>query len=130
MHRDRVVALVAFVAVIVLGVLDGLLLAMLVSFVMLLKNMARAQVSTLGRLAGSHDYVDMRRHPEAQAVPGVLIVRPEQALFFGNADTVLGAIWTLVQQSRTSGLRAVSGSSLLHRWKSCRCWFAPGLACR
>ena len=106
-HRDRVVALVAFVAVIVLGVLDGLLLAMLVSFVMLLKNMARAQVSTLGRLAGSHDYVDMRRHPEAQAVPGVLIVRPEQALFFGNADTVLGAIWTLVQQSRTSGLRAV-----------------------
>ena len=105
-RRDRTVVLVAFAAVIVLGVLDGLLLAILVSFAMLLKRLARAQVSTLGHLPQSRDYVDLQRHPQALAVPGILIVRPEQALFFGNADTMVASIWTQVQQ-QPPGLRAV-----------------------
>lgn len=90
--RDRAVALTAFVAVMVLGVLDGLLLAMVVSVVMLLKRMSGAHVSELGRLADGHDFVDCARHPDAQGIEGVLVVRPEEGLFFGNADTVMSDI--------------------------------------
>lgn len=106
-RRDRLVACAAFAAVIVLGVLDGLLLAMLVSILMLLQRLAQAQVSQLGRLAASHDYVDLQRHPQAQPVPGVLIARPEQALFFGNADTVMAGVLAQAQQAGGQGLRAV-----------------------
>ena len=106
-RRDRVVVLIAFAAVIVFGVLDGLLLAMVASIVMLLKPMGQSGVSTLGRLDDSHDYVDVRGHSEARSVPGLLIVRPDEGLFFGNADTVVANIWTLVQQRQASGLRAV-----------------------
>ncbi|QXZ10399.1 SulP family inorganic anion transporter [Comamonas sp. Y33R10-2] len=90
--RDRAVTLTAFVAVMVLGVLDGLLLAMVVSVLMLLKRMSGAHVSELGRLAGGHDFVDCARHPDAQSIEGVLVVRPEEGLFFGNADTVMSDI--------------------------------------
>ena len=98
-QRDRAVALTAFAAVIVLGVLDGLLLAMVVSIVMLLKRMAQSHVSELGRLVGSHDFVDRQRHPEAQPVPGLLILRPEESLFFGNAEAVMSDIRARVAQA-------------------------------
>lgn len=90
--RDRFVVLAAFVAVILLGVLDGLLLAIAVSIAMLLKRFAEPRVSWLGQLAQSRDYVDTARHPEAVAVPGLLIARPEAPLFFGNADAIFAAI--------------------------------------
>lgn len=104
-RRDRVVVLVAFVAVILLGVLDGLLAAMGASVLMLLKRMADARVSWLGQMPQSHDYVDAARHAEAQAVPGVLIARPEEPLFFGNADAVF--VRLLAQVDAETDLRAV-----------------------
>lgn len=91
-RRDRLVALVAVAAVLLLGVLDGLLAAIGVSLLMLLRGFSRTTVSWLGRLGQSHDYVDTARHPEAVVPPGVLIARPEVPLFFGNADAVFASI--------------------------------------
>ena len=91
-RRDRLVALVAVAAVLVLGVLDGLLAAIGVSLLLLLRGFSRTTVSWLGRLGQSHDYVDTARHPEAAVPPGVLIARPEVPLFFGNADAVFASI--------------------------------------
>lgn len=106
-RRDRLVALAAFVAVILLGVLDGLLLAIAVSIAMLLKRFAEPRVSWLGQLPHSRDYVDTARHPEAASVPNVLIARPEAPLFFGNADAIFAAIRARIEAQRGAGLRAV-----------------------
>ena len=108
-RRDRLVVLVAFVAVILLGVLDGLLAAMGASVLMLLKRLADARVSWLGQIPQSHDYVDTARHAEAQTVPGVLIARPEEPLFFGNADAVFVRLLAQVddQIRLKTGLKAV-----------------------
>jgi len=91
-RRDRLVALVAVAAVLVLGVLNGLLAAIGVSILLLLRGFTRTTVSWLGRLGQSHDFVDTARHPEAVVPPGVLIARPEVPLFFGNADAVFASI--------------------------------------
>lgn len=104
-RRDRTLVVTAFAAVILLGVLDGLLLSMVLSIALLLKRMAQARVSELGRLANSHDFVDRQLHPEALAVPHVLIVRPEEALFFGNADAVMADI--SARAGRASGLKTL-----------------------
>jgi MFS superfamily sulfate permease-like transporter len=91
-RRDRLIALLAFAAVLALGVLDGLLLAIAASLLMLLQGLSRPRVSWLGRLAQTHDFVDATRHPDAVVPPGLLIARPEAPLFFGNADPVFAAI--------------------------------------
>ena len=88
-RRDRTVIVAAVVAVLTLGVLDGLLAAVAVSLLMLLKRLAESSVSVLGRLGSGHDFVSMKAHPEARPVPGMLILRPETALFFANADRIL-----------------------------------------
>lgn len=52
-RRDRLVALAAVVAVITLGVLNGLLAAIGFSLVMLLRTLATPRLSVLGRLTDS-----------------------------------------------------------------------------
>jgi len=104
-ERDRFIAVAAVAAVLIFGVLDGLLAAIAVSVVMLLRNLAQPHVASLGRLGDSHDYVDMGRHPEAQTVPGLLIARPEAPLFFANAERVFAMIRTQIEDK--GALRAV-----------------------
>jgi MFS superfamily sulfate permease-like transporter len=87
--RDRALVAVAVAAVLLLGVLDGLLVAIGVSLALLIREFTQPRVSVLGRLAGSHDFVSAGFHPEVQIVPDVLILRPEEPLFFANAEAIL-----------------------------------------
>jgi MFS superfamily sulfate permease-like transporter len=91
-HRDRLVALAAVLAVLSLGILNGLLVAIAFSLIMLLRQLAAARLSVLGQLAGGHDFVDIAIHPGAVQLPGLLIVRPEEPLFFANAEAVLAQV--------------------------------------
>jgi MFS superfamily sulfate permease-like transporter len=87
--RDRFVIVTAVAAVLVLGVLDGLLVAIAVSLVMLIRELSQPRLSVLGRLDSGHDFVSTALHPQAVTVPGLLILRPEEPLFFGNVEAVL-----------------------------------------
>jgi len=84
-QRDRLVVIAAVLAVIVFGVLNGLLVAIAFSVAMLLKALVSPRLSVLGRV-GEHDYVSIVRFPKAQILPGMLVLRPEEPLFFGNAE--------------------------------------------
>jgi SulP family sulfate permease len=87
-RRDRVVVVAAALAVVLLGVLDGLLLGIAVSLAMTLRDLSSPRVSELGRLGDGHDFLSVEAHPEARAVDGLLILRPEAPLFFANAEAV------------------------------------------
>lgn len=98
-RRDRLLVICAVAAVLVLGVLDGLLLAVAISVVLMLRQMSSADIQVLGRLGDSHDFVEQQHHADALPVPGVLIVRPSEALFFANAERILGAALRLMRQT-------------------------------
>lgn len=90
--RDQYVALGAALAVLALGVLNGMLAAVVLSLVALLRRLATPTVTQLGRLAGGHDYVDLTRHADAVSPPGMAIWRPAVPLFFANAERVFALI--------------------------------------
>lgn len=92
LDRDQYVALGAAGGVLVLGVLNGMLLAIVLSLAALLQRLATPRVARLGRLAGSHDYVDVARHADAVAPPHIAIWRPTAPLFFANAERMLGLV--------------------------------------
>jgi MFS superfamily sulfate permease-like transporter len=87
-QRDRLVALAAVLAVMVFGVLNGLLAAIAFSLAMLLRSLARPRLSQLGRVGG-HDYVSVTRFTNAVTEPGLLVLRPEEPLFFANAEPLM-----------------------------------------
>ena len=88
-HRDRLVAIAAVLAVLWLGVLDGLLAAIAISLMMLLRRFSEASVCELGRLREGHDFVSIKDHPDAKPVAGLLILRPDEPLFFANVERIL-----------------------------------------
>jgi anti-anti-sigma factor len=99
-HASRIdfgAAAVALVGVLVLGILDGVLVAVLASVVMVLGRVARPHVAFLGRIPGTDRFSDVARHPENEAVPGVLAFRVEASLVYFNADHVLETVFRRAQ---------------------------------
>ncbi|HEX4648467.1 MAG TPA: SulP family inorganic anion transporter [Steroidobacteraceae bacterium] len=90
-HRDRLLVVAAVLTVMIFGVLNGLLAAIAISLALLLKSLATPRLSELGR-AGAHDYVSLGRFPGAATAPDMLVLRPEEPLFFANAEPLLAQV--------------------------------------
>jgi high affinity sulfate transporter 1 len=89
---DFVAASVALAGVLLMGVLDGVIVAVLASVVMLLGRTAQPHVAFLGRIPGTDRFSDRERHPENETIPGVLAFRVEASLVYFNVDHVLQAV--------------------------------------
>ena len=99
-HRDRIVIIASLLAVFIFGVLDGLLVGIGVSLLLLLRRLSESTVVELGRLGTSHDFVDLAEHPQGCPIDGVIVLRPEAALFFANAERILTHARHLVEASQ------------------------------
>jgi sulfate permease, SulP family len=89
---DFFAAAIALAAVLLLGILQGILLAAAASVLMLLGRASQPHVAFLGRIPGTNSYSDLARHPENEQLPHVLIFRPEASLLYVNAESVLQAV--------------------------------------
>lgn len=123
---DFYAATIAMLSVLLLGILDGILLAALASALMLLLTASRPHVAFLGRIPGTDSYSDVARHPENEALPGAIVFRPEASLLYINIDAVLEAVLGRLRSSSGSDIRMVvcdlsasphidlAGSRMLH----------------
>jgi high affinity sulfate transporter 1 len=98
-------AAIALAAVLLLGILQGILLAALASILLLLARASRPHVAFLGRIPGTDSYSDLARHPENEPLPGVIAFRPEASLIYANADTVLQTVLDHLRSVRSSKTR-------------------------
>src|SRR6185503_6732939 len=90
------IAMVALSGVLLLGILKGVLVAVIVSLLMLLATAERPNVAFLGRIPGSRRYSDLERHADNQQIPGVLIFRVEASLLYFNVDHVRNVVWAKI----------------------------------
>ena len=104
---DFYAAIIALGAVLLLGILQGILLAALASILMLLVRASRPHVAFLGRIPGTNSYSDIARHPENEALPGVIAFRPEASLIYVNSDAVLETVLTRLRAAGPSAIRLV-----------------------
>jgi SulP family sulfate permease len=103
---DFAAAVAALAGVLLLGILDGVIFAVVASLVMLLQRSATPHVAFLGRIPGTNRFSDLARHPANEPVPGVLIFRVEAALLYFNVDHVQRTLLERVR-SRPDGLHVV-----------------------
>jgi MFS superfamily sulfate permease-like transporter len=90
-------AAAALIGVATTDVLAGLIIAVLLSLLMMLLRASRPYLAVLGRLPGDRaTYADVQRHPDAAAVPGLLVIRLDAPLYFFNASVTRTEILTLV----------------------------------
>jgi SulP family sulfate permease len=83
---ELILSLATTAAVLIVDILYGILVAITLSVVDLLRRVARPHDGVLGfapGVAGMHDIDD---YPDAEQVPGLLVYRYDSPLFFANAE--------------------------------------------
>ena len=100
------VSMVAFAGVLLLGILKGVMVAVVISMLLLIRRAANPHVAFLGRIPGTRRYSDIRRNPDNEAVPDVLVFRVEASLLYFNAEHVHDAVWQKIR-STTGALKLV-----------------------
>ena len=89
---DFYAAAVALISVLLLGILQGILLAAIASILLLLARASRPNVAILGRLPGTGRYADSARNPEVEMLEGIVAFRPEASLLYINAEGVMETV--------------------------------------
>ena len=89
-------AMTCTVGVALFGAIPGIGLAVVIAVIEFLWDGWRPYYAVLGRAEGMKGYHDIKRHPEARLIPGLVLFRWDAPLFFANAEwfhnNVLGAV--------------------------------------
>jgi high affinity sulfate transporter 1 len=104
---DFYAAAIALAAVLLLGILQGILLAAAASVLILLARASQPHVAFLGRIPGTDSYSDLARHPENEQLPHAIVFRPESSLLYVNADHVMQSVLERVRNVGQAGTRII-----------------------
>jgi high affinity sulfate transporter 1 len=91
-RQDAIFALVAAAGVLLFGVLQGVLLGVITSMLVLIYHSANTRLEVLGRAEAEGRWRAVSRNPQAIQEPGLLVVRPQGGLYFANGEHVTDAI--------------------------------------
>ncbi len=94
------VSLVATAGVMLLGVLQGIVVAVTLAILLFFRRNWWPHGAVLGTVEGVEGWHDLDAHPDARQIPGVVVYRWEAPLFFANAGTFRQQIRHLVRDRR------------------------------
>jgi MFS superfamily sulfate permease-like transporter len=81
---ETVLAIAAFLGVALVGVLEGIVVAIALSFVAVVVHAWRPYRTELVEVPGIDGYHDIKRNPTGHRIPGLVIIRFDAQLFFAN----------------------------------------------
>jgi MFS superfamily sulfate permease-like transporter len=94
-------AIAACAGVVLLGTLKGILAAVIISMASLLHQANKPPVHVLGRKRGTHVFRPRSaEHPDDESIPGLLLLRTEGRMYFGNAQAVGEKMRALVDSEK------------------------------
>ncbi len=86
-RADFLISLTAFLGVALLGVLPGILIAIMISVGDVFRRIWMPHRATLGRTEGVPGLHDVSTHPDSRVLPGCPVYRFDSPLIFANAET-------------------------------------------
>lgn len=106
-RSEFLLSLATALAVLGIGVLEGIGVAIALSLGNFVRKAWRPHSTELGKVPGVSGYHDRERHPEANLVEGLLIVRYDAPLFFANAPDFGRRLQDMLRQTDRSVERVV-----------------------
>jgi sulfate permease, SulP family len=94
-------AIAALGGVLVLGILDGVIIGALLSLLLVIARASESRISVLGKVPGQPQFTNVRDNPENLTIPGLLIIRVEEGIFYANAESIRDQIMALMWDSNT-----------------------------
>jgi high affinity sulfate transporter 1 len=94
-------AMAAFVGVMLIGTLKGILVAIIVSLVGLAQQATKPVIQVLGRKRGTNVFRERSpANPDDETYPGLLLLRLEGRVFFLNAEQIAERIQVLIAEAK------------------------------
>lgn len=87
-RRDGLVALLTFGGTLAIGIQEGILIGIGASILTILYRVSRPNVAELGHMPGTTEFRSMQRHPEAEAIEGIYMLRVDASFSFANAELI------------------------------------------
>ncbi len=84
---DGLAFLATLAGVLVLGVEQGVIVGVVLSLALVVWRGSRPHVAVVGRVPGTQHFRNVERH-DVETLPGLLALRIDESLFFGNAAAV------------------------------------------
>jgi high affinity sulfate transporter 1 len=100
-RMEFILSIVCFLGVAVLGVIEGIFLAVGLALLDFIRRAWRPYDAVLGRVDGLKGYHDVSRYPDAKRIPGLVLYRWDAPLFFANAEIFADDIKQAVASSPT-----------------------------
>jgi high affinity sulfate transporter 1 len=79
-------SIITVLGVLIFGIMEGVLLGVAVSLLVLIRRVTRPGTAIIGRMPDQESYRNIEFYPEVETVPGLLIYRFDSALIFTNAE--------------------------------------------
>lgn len=98
---EFMLAVAAFLGVVFFGVMQGIAGAIALSLLVMVWNAWHPYHTVLVRVDGRKGWHDARRHPSGRRVPGLVIFRWDEQLFFANAELFREALLQAVDEAPT-----------------------------
>jgi high affinity sulfate transporter 1 len=98
-RSEFVLALVALLGVALVGVLQGIVIAVVISIFQLFEKAWRPYTAVLGKPEGIAGYHDIEHFPDAVQIPGLLMIRWDASIFFANASLFRKKLQVLIAQT-------------------------------
>jgi len=95
-----------FAATLLLGISQGIGVGVLASVLLFIVRSTRPHYAVLGHVPGTQAYLNIGRHPGLHTHPGVLIVRIDAQLYFGNASFLRDTL-RILESNAKGALKAV-----------------------
>jgi SulP family sulfate permease len=108
---DFTALLTTFVAVLALGVEDGILVGAGLSLVLFIWRTSRPHIAVVGRIANTETYRNVLRH-QVQTWPEVIAMRIDESLYFANSNYLEDAILTELAEKPTANYVILIGSAI------------------
>ena len=98
---EFVLSVTSFLGVALIGVIEGIVITLALTILLLLWNAWHPYFAVLARINGTKGYHDISRHPEGRQVPGLVLFRWDAQLFFANGEIFQAQVLRAVSEAPT-----------------------------
>ena len=96
-RSDWALLLITFFATLGLGIEEGILIGVLASLIVVIRNSSMPHTTLMGRLPGTRTYRNVERFPEAEVHPNIAVLRIDASIYFANASFVKDRVRELIR---------------------------------
>ena len=98
-RADWVFFLGALLGMLFFGIIQGILIGVVLSLLLLIAGASRPPLRRLGRQPGSNVFLDMAHNDDLEHTPGVIVMRIDGPLFFANASRVRDGVTRMIKET-------------------------------